>query len=121
MTDRPQDPSALFREMLGQWERTTNTLANQLMGTSEFSRSMNNMTSLALKLQQGMNEATARLLAAANLPSRQDIIALGDRLQVIEQQLERIEAALRDVGAANPSPTAKPARTRRPPHKGTVQ
>jgi hypothetical protein len=63
-------------------------------------------------MQAATNEATARMLAAANLPSRADIEALGQRLAAIEAALARIESRLpAENGPARPAVR----RTRKPP------
>jgi hypothetical protein len=53
-----------------------------------------------------------------NLPSREDVLALADRIGRLEDAVARVEASL--VRMALPSPsaqaaTARPARTRKPP------
>ena len=43
-----KDPAALWREMVGQWEKTVNTLATGYMATNEFSREANRVMSASL-------------------------------------------------------------------------
>jgi hypothetical protein len=122
-----KDPSAVWRDIISQWEKGFNTLANQTMASDEFSNSANQTMSMALKLQQATGTAMAAYLATLNLPSRADITALGERLQAMEGYLGRIATALESAPPAaaarsrsrsvkqEPTTVAKPPRTKRPP------
>ena len=58
------------------------------------------------------------IVTALNLPSRADITSIGERLQAIEAQLNRlteIVATMATVEAAPQSLAPKPKRTRKPP------
>jgi hypothetical protein len=121
-----KDPSAVWRDLVSQWEKGFNTLANQTMASDEFSNSANQSMSLALKLQQATATTMASYLATLNLPSRADVTALGERLHAMEGYLSRIAVALesappaaaktapRSVRARTTKP-AKPPRTKQPP------
>lgn len=111
------DPAALFSQAVSDWERTTNALANRLMGSGEFSRGVNNATNLSLVLQQHLQENMARFLSTANLPSRQDVTELGEAVRAVDARLERIEALLAGLGgqAAEAPARPRPPRTRKPP------
>jgi hypothetical protein len=98
----------LYREMLNQWERTVNELGGQALKSGEFSGTMNKATSVSLKLHQAMGESMAKGLAALNLPSRDDIVALGEQLRVIDERLLRLEAAL-GTKAADPARPRPPS------------
>ncbi len=112
------DPAAMFRDMLGQWEKMSNEWGSQLLQSSEFSKSMQGVTALSLKLQQGSQEAMQKVLTASNLPSRADILELGAQVRGVEERLSRIEAALATIGATPPVPERpKPLRTRKPAAK----
>jgi hypothetical protein len=115
MAEQPNlDPLGLWREMLGQWERGLNSVANQAMGSDEFSRAMHQVTSLGLRMQQTMGEAMDKSLRALNLPSRGDLVAITERIGRIEETLARIESAMRPAGEA-PASAPRPPRTRQPP------
>lgn len=112
----PADPFAFFREMVNQWEKTTNEWGNRVMSTPEAAQAMQVGTATTLKAKQATHEAMAKALDAANMPSKGDIEALGTRLFAVEAQLSRIEALL--SGPATPSArTPAPKRTRKPPPK----
>lgn len=114
------DPAAMWREFMQRWERETNASLNKLMGTDDFSKSMNQASGLSLRLQQQMTEGMGRYLAALNLPNRQEVTAIGERLGAIEARLDQIATSLARLTNLNGHEPAKPklARTRRPPAPG---
>ena len=114
----PPDPFALFRDMVTQWENSVNEWGNKAMATPEAVQAMQMGTAASLKIQSATNDAMAKALSAANMPSKADVEALGARLVNIEAQLMRIEARLSGHGDAMVSaPVVRPARTRKPPAK----
>lgn len=104
---------AFFRQMVSQWEKMANDYGGKIASSSEFAQGMHGMTTASLTVQQAVNDATAKALAAANMPSRGDLAALGERLGAIEAQLIRIEALLSRGDGAPSAPG--PKRTRQPP------
>jgi hypothetical protein len=113
MAEKPNlDPLSLWREMLGQWERGLNSVANQAMGSDEFSRAMHQVTAMSLRMQQTVGDAFGKSLQAMNLPSRADLISIAERLSRIEARLDEMAAAQATPPAASPT---QPPRTRRPP------
>ena len=112
-----KDPSATWRELISTWEKNVNSIANQTMASEEFSGASNQMMNATLKVQQAMGSAMATYLATLNLPSRADIIALGERLQAMETYLSRIALALEETRpvATRKRPATKVARRNRPP------
>ena len=118
MADPGKDPMALWRDLLGQWETSVNTLANETMGSEEYSRSMNGAMGLTLKMPESMKDVMATYLANMNLPSRVDFTRLDERVQGIEGRLDRIIALLERSarGSASAAPAVpRPPRTKRPP------
>jgi polyhydroxyalkanoic acid synthase PhaR subunit len=111
------DPFALWREWISQSERQWNAFLNDTMGTEQFAQSLGGMMDVYLAIQKGLNEAMGRYLSAINVPTRDDIVALGDRLSGIEARLGDLETKLdiaqRAAEAAGPAP-AMPPRTRKP-------
>ena len=104
------DPLSVWRDALNKWESSSNKLANKEMGSEEFARSMNTLMGMSMGVQQALGKANAALLKELNLPSRAELVELGDRLQRIEDQLVQINRTL-----SGPAPTtAMPPRTRRP-------
>lgn len=105
------DPLGMWREMLDKFERQFNEAGNKVMGQEQFSAAMNKASVLPLAMQKALGEAMAKYFAALNLPSRDDILSLGERLTAVEEQLRR----LADASAPVPQSAApSPPRTRKP-------
>ena len=116
-SDSP-DPGALWRDMLGQWEKASNDLANQAMQSHEFGRAVQQASNLTLTAQATMSENFAKLLVGLNLPSRADVMGLGQQVQALDARLARIETLLERLNGGTPEPlrpaVPKPPRTRKP-------
>ncbi len=107
-----------FSELVTQWERNFNEMSNQLMGTDEFSKSMNQFQNMQMEFQRNFSEVMARQLANFNIPSRDDIIAVAEQIREMDRRLSRIESALEKTNTgftASEPPRKGPARTRKPP------
>jgi hypothetical protein len=116
----PVDPFAAWRDIVSQWEKSVNSLANREMASDQFSSSMNQLTNVMLRAQQSVGDAMIKYLAALNLPSRADLVALGEQLGSIESQLSRIAVAIERQGQpAAPPARPSPPRTKRPPPPAT--
>lgn len=114
MTDSSaKDPAALWREMVGQWEKSVNTLATDYMATNEFSREANRVMSASRHIQKGMQEVMGRYLDALNLPTKTDIDGLGERLHAIEDELGRVSAAIEQIAGPSDGPAGGVARVPR--------
>jgi hypothetical protein len=109
------DPFGLARSWMSQWEKLVNEQGTELLAKPEAAQAMQAMSGAAMQFQVASQEASAKVLAAANLPSRADFEAMGARLGAIEASLARIEQSLRSV-APDSTPARPPvARTRKPP------
>ena len=116
MTDTPSlDPFSLARGWMSSWEKLVNEHGTELLAKPETAQAMQAMSGAAVQLHAASSEASAKLLAAANLPSRTDFEALGARLGAIEAALARIEQSLRAVAPGSTPPRPPVARTRKPP------
>lgn len=117
MKDTPAtDPFSMFRDMVNQWEKVANEYGGKIASTSEFAQGMQGMTAMSLQMQQAVQDGMTKVLAAANIPSREDMAALGARVASIEAHLAKIAAALGEPSkAAEAAP--RPKRTKQPPSK----
>lgn len=117
--DKRTDPSIVFQEWVTQWERAFDKFSNDVMGTEEFSRSLNQMQSMQLELQRAFGEQMARQLAAFNMPSRDDVMELAETVRDIDRRLARIETVLRKMEPAGDNEPGvrrtSPPRTKKPP------
>jgi BMFP domain-containing protein YqiC len=117
--DNSTDPNLQFQEWITQWERSVDEFSNKIMGTDEFSRSMNQMQGLQLEFQKRFGEMMARQLASLNMPSRDDIIRVSEDLRNLDRRMAHVERHLEKLvadGAGSKSPRKKsPARTKKAP------
>lgn len=121
----PLDPFAFWRDMVLKVEKGVNELANQGMTSDQVVKGMNKSLSTTLVTKKITKELMHRYFEALNLPTRPDIQALGERLQVIEDRLIGISATLDRMSGGRPVgnaglPLPKPSRTRKPPDREPV-
>ena len=117
MADRPKDPADAFRNLLTDWERNFDEMANKFMGTDEFSKSMNQFQNLQLELQKRFNDAMAQQLSTFNMPSRDDILRLGESIRSLDKRLAGIEMQLAKKNKKKDKKNKRnsPPRTKLPP------
>jgi hypothetical protein len=116
MSETPNlDPFAMARSWMAQWEKLVNEHGTELLAKPESAQAMQALSGAAIQVQAASNEASGRMLAAANLPSKADIEALGARIAGLEAGLARIEQLLRDMAPAPASTRPAVPRTRKPP------
>lgn len=118
------DPFQLWRDWVSNSERQWNAFLNDAMATDEFSQAMGRGMDMYLGLQKNLNEVMGRYFTTMNIPSRDDILALGNRLTAVEDRLAGIEEAITRLAsskkagaggkAATATPAPRPARTKRP-------
>jgi len=61
-------------------------------------------------VRNSTEKAMSELLARLNMPSREEVLSLSQRLTRIEVVLDDLSAAVDEVRAANPQPGASPAK-----------
>jgi polyhydroxyalkanoic acid synthase PhaR subunit len=119
------DPLAMWRDWVAQSERQWNGFLNNAMATDEFSKSLGGMMDVYLNMQKSMNEVMGRYFSGMNMPTRDDVLGIGDRLRAIEERLTSIESLLAkartagsEVGSQTPpaavSGRPRPPRTKKP-------
>lgn len=117
MPDKDTDFFDIWRSMIQEWESQTNAALGKVTEQEAFGRVVGQATNASLKLQSAFNSAVERSLTGMNLPSRGELLRLGDKLDAIERKLD---ALLEGRAAAAPkAPASPPARkrTRRPPQE----
>ena len=120
MTDKGNDPLALWQKMIGEMEKGFNAFADRAMTSPEFSKTMNQAGGATAGAQKQLGELMEKYLLGMNMPSRSQMVGIAERLQTIEGQLNDIKLLLREMqkqtDVASPAAGfAKPPRTRRPP------
>ncbi|MGY3544683.1 SMC interacting uncharacterized protein involved in chromosome segregation [Bradyrhizobium sp. USDA 4472] len=119
MTDKITDPVALWQKMVGEMEKGFNSLATKAMETPEFSQAMNRAGGAAAGAQKQFGDLMEKYLLSMNLPSREQMTGIAERLQSIEAQLGEISSMLSKMSAnstgAPIDAVPRPPRTKRPP------
>ncbi len=116
MSSNPPDPTALFRTMIGEWEKLTNSLGGQTFRTDEVARMIGGASNATAQAQAAFHGLMERALATANMPSRGEVEDLSARLARIEGALVRMEAKIDALGTGADKPVpAGPTRGRKPP------
>ncbi|WP_298879792.1 hypothetical protein [uncultured Bradyrhizobium sp.] len=121
MTDKITDPVALWQKMVGEMEKGFNSFATKAMETPEFSQAMNRAGGAAAGAQKQFGDLMEKYLLSMNLPSREQMTGIAERLQSIEGQLGEIRSMLSQMSASGGSPidaAPRPPRTKRPPSEG---
>jgi hypothetical protein len=117
MSEKDKDPAALWRDMLGDWEKNLNAFANKSMESEQFAKVMHQATGAGSGAQAAMTDVMQKYLSTMNLPSRADLTTIGERLAAIEAQLRRLTVLIHSMNAANEPAVEnapKPTRTRKP-------
>jgi hypothetical protein len=120
MSEKINDPVALWQKMLGEMEKGFNSIANQALTSPQFSKAMNQAGGVTAGAHKQLGELMEKYFISMNMPSRSQMVGVAERLQTIEGQLSEIKLLLqemqRQTGAPQPaSAPARPPRTRRPP------
>lgn len=121
MSEKRPDPAEAFQKLVTDWERGFDTMANKFMGTEEFSRSMNQLQDLQLSMQKRFSEGMAEQLSNFNIPSRDDILRLGESLHALDRRLAKVESMLekqskkKNKKKGERAKVAGPPRTKLPP------
>ena len=122
MTDKITDPVALWQKMVGEMEKGFNSVATKAMETPEFSQAVNRAGGVAAGAQKQFGDLIEKYLLSMNLPSREQITGIAERLQSVECQLGEIKAMLSQMsansGAQQVGAAPRPPRTKRPPPEG---
>ena len=122
MTDKITDPVALWQKMVGEMEKGFNSVATKAMETPEFSQAVNRAGGVAAGAQKQFGDLMEKYLLSMNLPSREQITGIAERLQSVECQLGEIKAMLSQMsansGAQQVGAAPRPPRTKCPPPEG---
>lgn len=126
MTDKTDDPVAMWQKMVGEMEKGFNSFANQAMSSPEFSQAMNRAGGVAAGAQKQLGELMEKYLVTMNLPSREQVTGLAERLQSIEAQIGEMKSMLSQIAASSGisqgfGGAPKPPRTKRPPSENGGQ
>jgi hypothetical protein len=84
MADKSNDPVALWQNMIGEMEKGFNAFANQAMASPQFSKVMNQVGGTTAGAQKQLADLMEKYLVSLNLPSREQMVSMAERLASIE-------------------------------------
>ena len=113
------DPIKAWRDWFIKSEREWSEAMSAMMKNDEVARAVGQEINAGLYRQQMMTQGMAGWLGSLNLPTRDDVTALAERLGRLEDSVARVEAGLVQWRASQSAQqasqqAAKPARTRKP-------
>lgn len=112
------DPVRAWQDIVQKWEVEINEWSAKLTESEQFSAMMGQATKMNLVAQRAWAEQMESMLQALNLPSKSQIENITERLDRIEDNIERIRlAADKPAEPEASSARIEPKRTRKPPRK----
>ena len=114
--NKPFDPAALWQEMIQKWEQEINAWSGKVTETEQFSAVMGQATKMQMVAQRAFGDQMEKMLRSMNLPSKAQIDMLGERIEAVEEAIDRLRLAL-EAQNAPPPPAPAPKRTRKPPQE----
>ena len=115
----PIDPIRAWREWYQENEKRWSDTMTEIMGDDRFAKGMGRSFQEMLHTHKILTDSMAQYLGAINIPSRSDILSLGDRIGKLEDAVASLEVAIGKLGQgpiATPQRSVeKPKRTRKPP------
>lgn len=115
-SDKPFNPMAEWQKLITKWELQVNDLSRQISEREEFSAMMNETNKMSLVAQKQFSEYMDKMLKTLHVPSVSKIEEINDRLDRIEESIDRLAQQLSHIGGGAPAKpaTPAPARTRKP-------
>jgi len=112
------DPMKAWRDWFVKNERDWSASLTGLIKEGAVSSALGQELKAQLYQQQAFAKSMAGPMANMNLPTRDEVLALGERLGQLEDAVARVEALLVQTLAGSAGEAAKkPPRTRRPARK----
>ena len=117
------DPLAHWRELVAQVEKGVNQFAGKAMASDGFAGGMNRLTWGPLVAKKLSTDLANGIAQRMNVPTRADMLALGERLQTIEDHLVEMRfliGQLQGAPGGGNGAAVQPRRTRKPPAAHTA-
>lgn len=108
------DPVAAWQNMISLWERQLNDLSTKFSTNETFAGSMSKATKLSLATRKGVEDNLDRLVRSMQFATQVQMGEALDRLDRIEQKIDRLVEAAAGEEKARPSSANRPRRTRKP-------
>jgi len=114
-----QNPVELWRQFITDSERQWNGFFREVLGTDQASGAINAWMETSVTIQRMVADNMMRYFETFNIPTHNDLLALGERMKAIEDTMVRLESAVgpSKKRAATRTTVARPRprRTRKPP------
>jgi hypothetical protein len=108
------DPMKAWREWFMKNERDWSESLTRIIKDDSVSSALGQELKAQLYQQQAMSKSMATPMALMNLPTRDELLTLSDRIGELEDAVARVEALLVQAQAGSAA-AKKPPRTRKPP------
>ena len=117
MSEKSFDPTAAWAEFVQKWEHEINQWSGKFTQNEQFAALLGQATKVSMASQKALTDQMESLLRSLNLPSKTQVDALAERLDAIEEAIERLRLSLEPGATVAPPPPSAPAprRTRKPP------
>ena len=109
------DPFGLIAEFAAQLEKVGNRAGNERMRSPEFSVAMNRALAISLGVKKLSGDSLRRAQLLFNVASHDDIVAVTEKLQAIDEKLLAITQVLERLDPQAPPVQPVRPRTRKPP------
>jgi polyhydroxyalkanoic acid synthase PhaR subunit len=113
------NPFELWKQIYEANERAWNSALEKAMASPNFAEAQGRLLESMLAAQKSVRDNTRTFLQAMNVPTREDIIHVGELISALEEKIDQlddrllaIEARLRAAGADAPAED-RPRRARR--------
>jgi hypothetical protein len=106
----------IWRQFITDSERQWNAFFKEVLGTDTMASGLNAYMEASMTVQRMVADQLERLYETFNVPTHNDLVALGARMKNIEDSLARIEsgAASRAPRKRKAAARARPPRTKQP-------
>ena len=109
MKSNSGDVIAEWQKLVRQFEGKINAMSGDFAARSDFSRVMNDATQLSLFMQAAFGENMEQVLAAMRLPTDTQISEIVQRLDRLEEKIDKLSQGRRISRRAEPPRTKRPA------------
>jgi hypothetical protein len=111
----PMDPMRAWRDWFVKNERDWSASLAKVIKDDAVSKALGQGLKAQLYQQDAMAKSMAGPMASMNLPTREDVTALGERIGRLEDAVARVEALLVQARLQGAAAVSRPPRTRKAP------
>lgn len=115
MANQEFDPFRAWQDLVQKWEGEINEWSGKMTESDQFSAMMGQATKMNLVAQKAWAERMETMLATLNMPTKSQVEDITERLDRIEDNIERMRLAMEQSG--KPQARPEPSRTRKAPKK----